>query len=196
MSTTEEPPVAKKAKTEDNANGDSTHTGWEGHTMNISEAVMKADEGKHLIELAALGVEELQGIGPKATEVLEQLGTKTVRDLGQYKFFLMARSIATLAETETAGGRPAGSVLNIDKALDKEWESKSLKEIVAAPTSALQGLSDPAGALLESLGVKTVGDLARFKYCRWAEAIVGLVAYEEGKTTQERKEAAALKRLA
>jgi len=191
MSTTEEAPAAKKAKT----NGDGAHTGWEDHTMNVSEAVMKADEGKHLVALADAGVESLQGIGPRATDVLAQMGTKTVRELARYKFFLMARALATLAETETAGGRLAGSVMNVDQAVDKAWEPKSLAEIVVAPTSSLQGISDDACALLESLGVKTVGDLAGFKYCRWAESIVALAAYEEVKTAKERKEAAALKRL-
>jgi hypothetical protein len=44
-------------------------------------------------------------------------------------------------------------------------------------------------------GVKSVGDLADFKYCRWAEAIVNISKFEELKTGKERKIDAALKKL-
>jgi hypothetical protein len=37
---------------------------------------------------------------------------------------------------------------------------------------------DTGGAALNSLGVKTVGDLAQFKHCRWAEAIVVASKFE------------------
>ena len=124
-------------------------------------------------------VTTLQGIGGVASGVLKSLGIKTVRDLASYKYFRIARSIHVLSETETEGGRPAGSVMNIDKAVDKAWESSSLGEIVKAPPSALQGIGPEASAHLEKLGVKTVGDLATFKYCRWAESIATIADYEE-----------------
>ena len=120
---------------------------------------------------------------------------ETVADLATYKFFLLARAIKTLAETETKGGRVEGSVMNIDCAVDKEWEAKSLNEILAAPTGALEGLSSEASELFESLGVKSIGELADFKYCRWAEAIVHASEFEESKTAKERKVEAALKKL-
>mmetsp|Transcript_21978 Transcript_21978/g.32463 ORF Transcript_21978/g.32463 Transcript_21978/m.32463 type:complete len:184 (+) Transcript_21978:123-674(+) len=172
-----EEPEAKKMKT----------TGWEDHTMNISEAVMKADEGSFLTSLSTSSVETLQGIGPKSDAVLEALNVNTVEHLATYKYFLISRAIVALAETETEGGRPAGSTMNIDKAVDKEFESKSLKEIAEAPTSALQGLSEKARTLFEELHVKTIKDLANFKYCRIAEAIVQAAKFEETKTEAERK---------
>mmetsp|Transcript_10327 Transcript_10327/g.12415 ORF Transcript_10327/g.12415 Transcript_10327/m.12415 type:complete len:185 (+) Transcript_10327:72-626(+) len=182
---TEEPPT-KKAK-----------TGWEDYTLNISEAVMKEDEGKHFSTLAESPISTLQGIGPKATEVLEAIGCKTVEDLATYKYFLLARALSTLAETEVAGDRPSDSVMNVDKAVDKEYESKSLKEIAEAPISALQGLTTKADELLGGLGVKTIADLGSLKYCKWAESIVLLgEKYEYTKTLTERKEEAALKKLA
>ena len=122
MSTEAAEPAAKKAKTEE--------TGWENHTMNVSEALMKADEAKHFSDIKDSHVSTLQGIGEVASEVAEHLHVKTVSDLAGYKYFHMARSIKTLAETETEGGRLEGSVMNIDQAVDKEWEAKSLKEIV------------------------------------------------------------------
>merc|ERR1711862_1026165 len=93
-------------------------------------------------------------------------------DLATYKYFLMARAIVTLAETWAEKARPTGSGMNLDKALDKEFEPKSLKEIIEAPTSAIQGLSEQARELFEELHVKTIKDLAEFKYCRIADAIV------------------------
>lgn len=170
-------------------------TGWEDHTLNCSEAVMKADEGRFLKELAGSDITTIQGIGPKSEDVLEALGVKNMADLATYKYFLMARAITTLAETETKGGRPSGSSMNIDKAVDKDWEAKSFSEIAEAPTSALEGLSEKARTLFDDLHVKTIKDLAEFKYCRYAEAIVEASKYEEDKTKDERKVASAMKKL-
>lgn len=70
--------------------------------------------------------------------------------------------------------------MNIGKALDKEWETKSLKEIAKAPVAALQGVSEAdARALEAAFGVKTIEDLANLKYVKWAQAIVTLAATEE-----------------
>uniref|UniRef100_A0A7S1D6K2 Uncharacterized protein n=1 Tax=Cyclophora tenuis TaxID=216820 RepID=A0A7S1D6K2_CYCTE len=182
----EEEPPAKKAKP----------TGWEDHKLNISEAVMKADEGKFLSELSKAPISTIQGIGPKSETILTAMGLKTVEDLATYKFFLMSRALATLAETEVKDDRPSGSVMNVDKAVDKEYEPKTLTEIVEAPISALEGLTENAEELLKEFGVKSVGDLATWKYCRWAEAIVEAAKYEEIQTKGERKTAAALKKLA
>jgi hypothetical protein len=50
---------------------------------------------------------------------------------------------------------------NLDAVLDKEWENKSLEEILKAPVNALAGVSDgDAAALQQAFNVKTVGDLA------------------------------------
>eukprot|EP00565_Helicotheca_tamesis_P004416 CAMPEP_0185723436 /NCGR_PEP_ID=MMETSP1171-20130828/286_1 /TAXON_ID=374046 /ORGANISM="Helicotheca tamensis, Strain CCMP826" /LENGTH=191 /DNA_ID=CAMNT_0028391139 /DNA_START=58 /DNA_END=633 /DNA_ORIENTATION=- len=188
----EEEPAAKKAKT----NGDDDEpTGWENHTCNASECLMKEDEGRNLSDFVDEEVTKLQGIGPLATQVLDALKVKTISQLATYKFFLIARALKTLAETETEGGRPEGSRMNVDKAVDKEWEKKSFTEICEAPTEALEGISQPACELLEKLRVKTIGDLAELKYCRWAEAIVTASKFENTKTAKERKVEAQLKKL-
>ncbi|WP_432072532.1 hypothetical protein [Streptomyces wuyuanensis] len=65
--------------------------------------------------------------------------------------------------------------IDVDKLLDKAWADKSLPEILAAPVSALKGVSDRDGELLdEAFGVKTVADLADLKYARWAQALAAL----------------------
>jgi len=70
--------------------------------------------------------------------------------------------------------------MNINKAVDKAFETKSLKEIADAPVDALQGLSaGDANLLKEAFNVKTVRDLANLKYVRWAQAIVNLADTEE-----------------
>jgi hypothetical protein len=58
---------------------------------------------------------------------------------------------------------------NLDTFLDKEWENKSLAELLKAPVSALQGVSEgDADLLKQAFNVKTVGDLGKNKYFRAA----------------------------
>jgi hypothetical protein len=61
------------------------------------------------------------------------------------------------------------------KFLDKAYEGKEFAELIDAPVSALQGISDAdAAALGGALGIKTIGDLASNKYVKWAQAIANL----------------------
>lgn len=65
----------------------------------------------------------------------------------------------------------------LDKALDKEFENKSLKDILAAPPSALAGLTEKHDTqLLEALKIKTIADLGKNKYFALAAALVELDA--------------------
>lgn len=70
--------------------------------------------------------------------------------------------------------------MNINKVLDKAWEGKPLKEIVNAPVSILEGVSENDAKLLEqAFRVRTVGDLGRQKFFLWAQALVVLAEGEE-----------------
>ena len=70
--------------------------------------------------------------------------------------------------------------MNINKAVDKAFETKSLKEIAAAPVDALQGVSaGDAELLAKAFGIKTVRDLGTNKYFLWAQAIAALADREE-----------------
>jgi hypothetical protein len=70
--------------------------------------------------------------------------------------------------------------MNINKALMKEYEGKSFKDLVDAPVSAIAGVTDSdAEHLNAAFGVKTVKDLATLKYALWAQAIVTLAETEE-----------------
>jgi hypothetical protein len=70
--------------------------------------------------------------------------------------------------------------MNLNKALMKEYETKSLKELVDAPVTAIAGVTESdAEHLNAAFGVKTVKDLATLKYVLWAQAIVTLADTEE-----------------
>lgn len=64
--------------------------------------------------------------------------------------------------------------------LDKAYEGKTLKEILQAPVSAIQGLSEgDAEKLAAAFHIKTVDDLASNKFFRIALAIQTLATYEK-----------------
>ena len=66
---------------------------------------------------------------------------------------------------------------NLDKVLDKAHESSTLEEVLAAPVSALAGVTDKDGELLaEAFGIKTVADLGKNKYFITAQALLALKA--------------------
>jgi len=70
--------------------------------------------------------------------------------------------------------------MNINKFVDKKYESMSLKELVSAPVDAIQGVSEGDAKLLkEAFKVKTIADLAKLKYVKWAQAICVLAEGEE-----------------
>jgi hypothetical protein len=70
--------------------------------------------------------------------------------------------------------------MNINRAIMKEYEGKSFKELVNAPVNAIAGVSDgDAEHLKAAFNVKTIKDLATLKYVLWAQAIVNLASTEE-----------------
>jgi hypothetical protein len=67
------------------------------------------------------------------------------------------------------------STADLAQLLDKAWEDKSLSEILQAPVSALQGVSEAdADALRQAFNVKTVQDLGTNKHFRAAYALAAL----------------------
>jgi len=64
---------------------------------------------------------------------------------------------------------------DLSKYLDKSYESSSLAEVLAAPVSALAGVSeDDAVALQKAFRIKTVGDLGKNKLFLAAQAMLQL----------------------
>ncbi|MFD9892291.1 hypothetical protein [Amycolatopsis sp. NPDC058986] len=68
--------------------------------------------------------------------------------------------------------------LNLDKLVDKAWEDKSIKELLEAPPSALEGLTPKHDELLAELKIKTIRDLGNWKYATKAAALVDLADAE------------------
>jgi hypothetical protein len=65
--------------------------------------------------------------------------------------------------------------VNLSKGLDKAWEDKTLEEILAAPPSALAGLTEKHDAILaESFNINTVRDLGSNKHFALAGVLVAL----------------------
>ena len=64
---------------------------------------------------------------------------------------------------------------DLSKYLDKAYESSSLTEILAAPVTALAGVTeDDAESLRKAFRIKTVGDLGKNKYFTAAQAMLQL----------------------
>jgi hypothetical protein len=79
---------------------------------------------------------------------------------------------AGAAEQTASRRRTVAVSADLAKLLDKDWEDKSLEEILGAPVSALAGVSDgDADALKQAFNVKTVADLGKNKYFRAAQAM-------------------------
>lgn len=68
--------------------------------------------------------------------------------------------------------------LNLNNLVDKAYEEKSLKELLSAPPSALEGLTPKHDELLAELGIKSVADLGKWKYAERAAAINALAGFE------------------
>ena len=91
---------------------------------------------------------------------------------GTWKYFIWAQAMSELASTELDGKREDDSGMNLNKGLDKAHETKSLAEIVTLPPSALQGIAEHSDTELGSLHIKTIDALGKWKYARWAAALV------------------------
>ena len=65
--------------------------------------------------------------------------------------------------------------VDLTKALDKAYENSSLQQILAAPPSALAGLTAADDkALKEALGIDTIAQLGANKYFALAGVLVAL----------------------
>ena len=65
--------------------------------------------------------------------------------------------------------------VDLNKLVDKAYADNSLGDLVAAPVSALKGVSDGDAKLLkEAFNITTVGDLGSNKYFTAAAALVAL----------------------
>lgn len=78
--------------------------------------------------------------------------------------------------------------MNIDTIVNEQFQGKSFRELLDAPLSALRGIGEQqATALADTLGVRTIGDLANLQVVNYAIAIKGLSGCESA-SSKERAE--------
>ena len=69
--------------------------------------------------------------------------------------------------------------MNVNKAVDKKYESMTFRQLLEAPAGALEGVSENDAKLLEqAFGIKTIGDVAKNKPFRAALAIAWAAEHE------------------
>jgi hypothetical protein len=65
--------------------------------------------------------------------------------------------------------------VDLTKFLDRAHETKSLKDVLQLPASALQGVTEKdAEALQSAFGIKTIEDMGRSKHFRIAQSLVNM----------------------
>lgn len=78
--------------------------------------------------------------------------------------------------------------MNIDTIVNEDFKGKTFGELIHAPLSALRGIGEQqAMALADTLGVKTIGDLAGLEIINYAIAIKALAGCE-GLSSKEKAE--------
>lgn len=78
--------------------------------------------------------------------------------------------------------------MNIDTIVNEQFRGKTFRELSEAPLSALRGIGEQqANALADTLGVKTIGDLAGLQVVNYAIAIKALAGCE-GVSSKEKAE--------
>mmetsp|Transcript_43990 Transcript_43990/g.61834 ORF Transcript_43990/g.61834 Transcript_43990/m.61834 type:complete len:184 (+) Transcript_43990:10-561(+) len=148
------------------------------YTLNANFALDKVHETKPLHEIIKLPPSALQGLADRADQMLKKFKITTIEELAHWKFYEISKAIVVLATVEEDGKRCGESEMNLNAALDKDFETKSFKEIAKSSPSCLSGLADWVDSTLKDFHIKTVADLATWKYCVWAEALVAASHFE------------------
>uniref|UniRef100_A0A7S1TBC2 Uncharacterized protein n=1 Tax=Compsopogon caeruleus TaxID=31354 RepID=A0A7S1TBC2_9RHOD len=150
--------------------------------INLGNGVKKPFQALSLGSLADSPVEVLVGITPRAKESLQIFHIQTVRDLANWKFARWAEAIVVMRDAE-GEKRPSGAVMNIDGALDREHEHRSLAQLCRLGIDALQGISpDKRRAVGRYMG--SVEKLGTWKPILLARAICTLADTERTPTEE------------
>jgi hypothetical protein len=155
-------------------------------TFNLGSVVIRDYEETPLRELVKAPLTCIKGIGNKKLSLLCALGVPTVEKMANWKYAKWAESICLLATKEKDGGRDVShkaNKININKALDKEWEGWAMSFLLDAPPSAFEGLSKKHDSTFKALGVATIKDLGDGEgqvrnVFKWARAIHTLASVE------------------
>merc|ERR1712125_100066 len=92
-----------------------------------------------------------------------------------------AEALCVLEPMQMEGARDLHSLpssMNINKAFDKEWEGLSTSELLDAPLSAFEGLTEAHDVTFKALGLKVIRDLGTWKYFLFARSLCALAEAE------------------
>ncbi|CAJ1360973.1 unnamed protein product, partial [Effrenium voratum] len=157
--------------------------GWTDnpYTMNVNLSIVKEYHGKTIKEILDSPPSALRGMSDTDAAALLKMGVKTVREVGVWRPFLMARAIVTMAPTEaTEDEEPpsTGKRMNIRNSLDAEFETVPLKQVPDLEVSALSILPDEGVEILNTLNIRTIKHLGTRKLFQWANALQELEQFE------------------
>jgi len=148
------------------------------YTFNVNKCLDKKYETSSFNAIIKLPPSALEGLAAHADAELSKFGVHTIADIPKWKFYRIARALVHLVEVEEDGKRDPTSVMNMNGALDKEYELKSLHEIVKSPVNCLQGIGPKHTETLALLHIDTVEKLGNWKFGAWAQALVDLAEFE------------------
>lgn len=158
--------------------------GWSRlpYKMNIGHTVVKGFKQKTLKEILDSPVHALWGLSELADDALAPLGLYTVRDVGGWRCFLIARAICALAAKEIPGSEYRSlddhKHMNIRNALQETYANATLKHVMHLPVSALSMFPEKGEAALELINIRTIQHLGKRKYFIWANAMLELEKFE------------------
>ncbi|CAE8740473.1 unnamed protein product [Polarella glacialis] len=150
-------------------------------SFNLNFAVDSEYEALPLKTLAKEPLNCLKGFSRRKAALLAAIGPKTVCDLASWKYARWAESICTLAPAEQDGLRDLSHVkhgMNINHALIKDWEGYSMSDLLGAPLSAFEGLTEPNDVVFKSIGIGSIKELGTWKFYSWSRAICALAEVE------------------
>ncbi len=146
----------------------------------IKRGSVGAMRGSSLLRSAAEdAIQTLQSVADGATRIEERLHlpTKPTRAFSHMLARLAALADSTDALDEEPVRLPATA---IHGAVVKAYEGYTAEELAEAPITALKGISEESGALLEqAFGIESIRDMAASRLAERAEGIVTLADQEE-----------------
>jgi hypothetical protein len=148
--------------------------------MNIKNAVDKEYESMSLKDILKQPISAIQGIsGASAKRMKEAFRITTIEQFAKLRFAKWAWSLITMEKYAKKPKEDSGA-MNINKAVDKAYENKSITEVLDAPLSAFQGLSERQAELLtKSFRVKTIRKLGQLKVFHKAMVIYFMALSED-----------------
>jgi hypothetical protein len=160
--------------------------------LNLAKALIHVEADHSLHEMTHLKPSAFIGLEQEAETLLRDLRVFNIEELGAWRYYKTAKAILRLKDIEkgkrvlpTEGEvheeEKSNNALSINGAVKREYWNKSLHELVHAPVDAMRGFPQWAVHRFANIKhpVKTIEDLANWKFCIWAESISDLARFED-----------------